>query len=695
MPQLITRYVLSVFYILLVIFAFGCDSKPNSRSVFDSSAGRHNNDWLPAAHMAAAKSDSGACTTCHGADFKGGMSGVSCTACHLGGPTAVHPSSWTPMYSTHGPYAQTNGTNACANQYCHGTSLTGVADSGPSCTSCHLGGPASIHPADWNPVLIGHGPYVKTNNANACANQYCHGTSLTGVANSGPSCTSCHLGGSPTSAHPSDWTPVYSTHGPYAQTNGTGACANQYCHGTSLTGVANSGPSCSSCHLGGPAAVHPSDWVPVYSSHGAYVKTNTTAACANQYCHGLPLTGVADSGPSCTSCHMGGITSGHPSDWTPVYSKHGPYAQANGTSACANQYCHGPSLTGVTDSGPSCSFCHLGGPAAVHPSNWTPVYSTHGPYASANGTGSCANQYCHGPSLTGVTDSGPSCTSCHMGSATQIHPAAWQGDACSNHGSYAAANGTAGCANASCHGANLGGVSQSGPSCTQCHNPIPSGCTSCHGNPPNGDTYPNKAGKHAKHMQLNNVTCATCHNRSCDQHNNGTVEVVFNPVYNAKTGVASFTTSSAGTTCSEISCHGGPRFQTPDNASMNPPQSASAQTPDWYTGSINTYDYPYFANAECTACHSYGTAEHNGFYSGKHFLHVFERIDYATQPPYYTFNLICNACHDYDKLSVTHFTGLNTPLISSGTASATLWDWMQYNGTTCTACHGPNENWWQ
>ncbi len=429
--------------------------------------------------------------------------------------------------------------------------------------------------------------------------------------------------------------------------------------------------------------MHPSDWVPVYSSHGTYVKTNTTAACANQYCHGLALTGVADSGPSCTSCHLGGVNSGHPADWTPVYSTHGPYAQTNGTGACANQYCHGSSLTGVADSGPSCSLCHLGGPAAVHPANWTPVYSTHGPYATANGTGACANQYCHGPSLTGVTASGPSCTSCHMGGPTQIHPAAWLGDACSNHGSYARTNGTAGCANASCHGVNLGGVSQSGPSCTQCHNPIPTGCTSCHGNPPNGDTYPNKAGKHAEHMQLNNVTCATCHSRPCDQHNNGTVDLVFDPTYNAKTGVASFNTSSAGQTCSEISCHGGPRTQTSTQASQTPPQSDPALTPDWYTGTITVYDDT--VNEQCKVCHSYGTAEYNGFNSGKHFAHVI------------TEGFGCYTCHDVAKLPVNHFTGLNTSVISAGTASATILNGLQYDGSMCLKhCHTSpaGSTWW-
>ncbi len=603
------RQVLPVYFCTLVLSLAGCgSSERNDQSVFDPETGRHMKDWMPTAHMTAAKSDPAACTDCHGADYKGGIAGVSCTSCHLGGPSAVHPSDWKPVYST-------------------------------------------------------HGAYVKTNNAGACSNQYCHGPSLAGVAKSGPSCTSCHLGG-PTAIHPSDWTPVYSTHGPYAKTNTTGACSNQYCHGTSLSGVADSGPSCTLCHLGGPTSIHPADWTPVYSAHGPYVKANSTGACASQYCHGLSLTGVAGSGPSCTSCHLGGLTSGHPTDWTPIYSTHGPYVKANGTGACANQYCHGASLTGVADSGPSCTLCHIGGPTSIHPTDWTPAYSTHGPYAAANGTVSCANQYCHGASLTGVADSGPSCTSCHMGGPTEIHPSAWLGDTCSNHGVYAYTNGTSGCSNAACHGANLGGVSQSGPSCTQCHNPIPNSdqCNYCHGIPPDGTVYPNIAGKHAKHMQLNNVACAACHNRSCDQHNDGTVEVVFDAVYNAKTGIASFTTTSAGKTCSEISCHGG------------------SQTPDWYSGTITV-------NQQCTACHSAGTDEYNGYYSGYHYEHLV------------IFNKTCTDCHSVDQLAAVHFTGLNSPTIAPGAATATIQSALGYDGTFCNtvSCHGSggSYNWWQ
>jgi hypothetical protein len=197
-------------------------------------------------------------------------------------------------------------------------------------------------------------------------------------------------------------------------------------------------------------------------------------------------------------------------------------------------------------------------------------------------------------------------------------------------------------------------------------------------------------------MQLSNVTCATCHARSCDQHSNGAVDVIIDATYNAKTGVASFAAASAAKTCSEISCHGGPRTQSPDQAVMDPPESAPAQTPDWYTGAINVYDNPTYLNAQCTACHIYGETEYNSFYSGKHLIHVFGKKPFATQPPYYVFNYPCDSCHDYNKLAVNHFTNLSSPDISAGAASATILDSLQYDGTTCNqgACHGPGKNWW-
>ena len=196
----------------------GCGDK-NPRADLDSTSGKHPASWLPAGHSVAAKSHAEACTECHGSDFSGGISNIACTQCHLGNAEAPHPIFWnytstkptawgTYAYAFHGAYAIQKGTASCAVASCHGTALTGVANSGPSCTKCHLGGPTLVHPANWivqltkpgNPphaqvptVLPDHGPYVIANGTAACLNTVCHGAQGQGVFLSGPACTMCHF----------------------------------------------------------------------------------------------------------------------------------------------------------------------------------------------------------------------------------------------------------------------------------------------------------------------------------------------------------------------------------------------------------------------------------------------------------------------------------------------------------------------
>ncbi|MDA8423860.1 MAG: hypothetical protein M0Z89_11055 [Nitrospiraceae bacterium] len=248
MPSVNKNLIMVLLLIVGLLALAGCGSEKNDKAVFDGD--QHPAGWLPAGHMAAAKTDVTVCAECHGSDYAGGISGVSCTLCHLGGVDSVHPAAWSQNTGTyHAPYAASNGTTACSNMYCHGNGLTGVAGSGPSCTSCHLGGPVAVHPSAWSQNTgTFHAPYAVANGTTACSNVNCHGTTLTGVGGSGPSCTSCHLGSS-TSVHPIDWAgSILTKHGLYVVANSTGACANINCHGGHLEGVAGSGPSCSSCH---------------------------------------------------------------------------------------------------------------------------------------------------------------------------------------------------------------------------------------------------------------------------------------------------------------------------------------------------------------------------------------------------------------------------------------------------------------
>lgn len=98
---------------------------------------------------------------------------------------------------------------------------------------------------------------------------------------------------------------------------------------------------------------HSAAWLPLNHSVAA---EKDLSSCRE--CHGENLSGgIANI--SCTTCHLGGATSAHPTDWvSTILTKHGPYVVANGSDSCKNKYCHGNTLSGVTDSGPACNACH-------------------------------------------------------------------------------------------------------------------------------------------------------------------------------------------------------------------------------------------------------------------------------------------------------------------------------------------------
>jgi hypothetical protein len=75
------------------------------------------------------------CKSCHGVDFKGGKSGVSCNDCHS---TFPHPDEWSLIGNdnSHGEFIKEN-MGAIENcKKCHGFDLRG-GTSGVSCYDCH------------------------------------------------------------------------------------------------------------------------------------------------------------------------------------------------------------------------------------------------------------------------------------------------------------------------------------------------------------------------------------------------------------------------------------------------------------------------------------------------------------------------------------------------------------------------------
>jgi len=85
------------------------------------------------------------CTPCHGVDYSGGRSGVACADCHA---TFPHPPTWsTPgSDSSHAAYLKSIYWDMSRCQDCHGEDYTG-GTSGVSCYDCHTnpGGPEACN----------------------------------------------------------------------------------------------------------------------------------------------------------------------------------------------------------------------------------------------------------------------------------------------------------------------------------------------------------------------------------------------------------------------------------------------------------------------------------------------------------------------------------------------------------------------
>jgi predicted CxxxxCH...CXXCH cytochrome family protein len=317
MSQITTYRIVGLLLISGLLLLSACGSEKNRDSLYDADQDQHVAGYLPAGHKTAAQEDEAACTECHGSDYSGGISNVSCTQCHLGGVNSVHPLDWgNSIDAVHGSYVGTNSNTACASTYCHGTDLGGVTDSGPSCTSCHLGGIDSFHPASFgtgSQVIPNHASYVLANGATGCENAACHGTDLSGGV--GPACTSCHVNGSPITL-----TGCTSCHGnpPSGSVapNRTGAHGSVTGHFAAQVTLPD---GCNTCHSGaGSGTVNHDTGTVLVSFAGSYNAKSGTAVrngdgtCSSVSCHGgqttpVWITGSLDIATQCTSCHAFGI----------------------------------------------------------------------------------------------------------------------------------------------------------------------------------------------------------------------------------------------------------------------------------------------------------------------------------------------------------------------------------------------------
>ena len=286
-----------------LLFMAGCGSStPNSKASSSANTeGQHADDWLPAGHMVAAQEDQSACTECHGSNYDGGISGVSCTTCHLGGAMSIHPISWSigaGIDSNHAAYVASNGTGACANAFCHGSALTGVVSSGPACVSaaCHQNG----SPFNFTGCTSCHGNppsgSVAPNRSGAHDSVAGHFAAQVTLPDG---CNTCHSGaGSGTVNHNTGTVVVsllssYNAKSGIAAYNADGTCSKVSCHGGQttpvwLTGSINVTTQCTSCHAFGTSEYNSF----VSGQHGFHVNSlqiscgachDTTKLAANHF----------------------------------------------------------------------------------------------------------------------------------------------------------------------------------------------------------------------------------------------------------------------------------------------------------------------------------------------------------------------------------------------------------------------------
>lgn len=245
----------------LTLVLAGCGNS-NSKVVFSPESG-HSPDWVTA-HKTAARADSSSCAACHGEQYDGGVSKVSCMS-----------------------------ATAVSGFTCHATSPVA---SPAGCVSCHGG--------------LAGGPFgtAAPNRKSAHAKH---------IALAGVGCDTCHLNaGSGTAGHaraaagggvsgasvtlPGDFKASATDAIGY---NADGTCANVSCHGgittPSWTGTisvtAGNNSICYQCHSQGGAAGSPR-FNSFYS--GSYQGTN------------LHAYHLVQQNANCTDCHnIGSLTS--------------------------------------------------------------------------------------------------------------------------------------------------------------------------------------------------------------------------------------------------------------------------------------------------------------------------------------------------------------------------------------------------
>jgi predicted CxxxxCH...CXXCH cytochrome family protein len=328
-----------------------------------SALGPHPTGWMDASSanfhgIPAQRDSSNNCRACHGEDLTGGTSGVSCAECHLALP---HPPSWTDTSSAgfHGLVARTDSGRMC--EACHGVDFRGGL-SGVSCFDCHSAYP-HIENTNWaGPVTADttfHGwTAMSTADEPGQSCKPCHGADFHGTTRA-QSCYDCH-----TSLHTDVTNANITTHRAFVADKSWNIVECQTCHGSDYTGGAalavNGAANCTQCHL-------PSDTARVLTGCNVCHTTDPGLRDFWKVPYGMDSTAagahpthVTEQGFSCRECHPSLSAAGHP------HALPGGVAFVEGRTRFANLYGEQPTSThlGAANSGDAtCSnvYCHSTG----------------------------------------------------------------------------------------------------------------------------------------------------------------------------------------------------------------------------------------------------------------------------------------------------------------------------------------------
>lgn len=240
----------------IALVLLGC-SESHKPPLFDPDVG-HQENWV-GDHGQAALSEGNSCPECHGADLGGGASKVSCftpqessATCHESGTGKRHTAGWS-LDSEHGQSAKarpgiSSGLGSC--QACHGNDYSG-GTSEVSCSSCHR--VPAPHPR--SPWLRSPNSHSSANEQNAPFCVECHRDPQ---SDQPPGCFNGSLCHGEAGYHAPGWEEA-ENHGAEAmgQSAGRGFASCQECHGSDFGG-GSSEISCYSCH--GTDAPHPIGW---------------------------------------------------------------------------------------------------------------------------------------------------------------------------------------------------------------------------------------------------------------------------------------------------------------------------------------------------------------------------------------------------------------------------------------------------